>query len=180
MARPPLPPLVQAVSSPSTPAERAQLARHITSWTLAGYSHTMRRPTTPWPRRATAGVLWLVGNTIRPILALIGRKVAHDPTRRFYATPSAILGVQARPDGWTITDHVTRTPGVGAGAHLRGLIRDDLLHAADHHHVALHLTTRHPELAALYRSEIPGLEHAGHSATGLIRLTRPPAQDITS
>ncbi len=169
----PYPPLVDGVTSPATAQQRAELAHHLASWALVGYAHAARDGGRGVPARALAGLFWVVGSLIWPIVKVVARRTAHDPSRRFYATPDAILGVRVTPDGWHIEDHVSRTPGEGHGKRLRQLVVPTPLAYADEHHIALHLTTRSPKLAAAFQAEAPGLHQVGHrSPFGLIHLQR--------
>lgn len=111
---------------------------------------------------AIMGILtWVTAPTLIPTLAAVMR--FRRRTYRYYlsADRTAIIGVLARRDGWTVADHFTAHPGSGEGAALRALVCPVLVAAADHAGVPITLNASTVRTASLYAAAFPGLADVG-------------------
>jgi hypothetical protein len=70
---------------------------------------------------------------------------------------------------WLITDNVAYYQGQGAGADFRKKVFKHLAKQADKRRSAIEVAA-HPNVAALYQAEMPGLEEVSRRDTGLWRF----------
>lgn len=89
---------------------------------------------------------------------------------------NTLLAISRSGDGlkWTLKDHITRHPGTGAGAHLRGLLYEPLMEIADRRGVTICAKPADPKLGAQYRRSLDGFEDRGRAWPRGRKLVRPP------
>lgn len=149
------------------------MGRFVT-WTVKNLLHD-HRARAPW-----LGPVWLLWSAwlwlAAPVFWLLYLAVSTAQRKTFYYNQdkTAVIGIRTRRSTWILDDHIAATRGAGQGRQLRSSLIGPMLEAADARAITVKAVADNEYLAAMYRTDVPGLETIRTRRNGKVELRRAP------